>query len=376
MISQDFPPEVGGIETYAAELAKRFSEYCQQFMVFAPSKHEDHEVDQQLPYPVKRIAVSNSLIGLRAIPEMPQLLRNESIRNVFHTQWQSLPASIFAQKQGAVDRIFVAAHGRELLFNPFEHIPGFQEGYIKYKRWLLSKVDCFFPVSRYTGNLLEEHGIPPERIQVVINGTDPDCFYPKDTLKARKQVGVSAGKVMLTISRMVARKGVDTALRAFQKVYAEYPDSRYIIVGSGPQGVELEKIAADLGIRHAVIFAGRIPYDELINYYNACDVFVMPSKTMHPNVEGFGIVFLEANACGKPVVGTCSGGIPSAIVNGETGILVKEDDHKSLSEAILRLFSDEGLSRIMGGKGRRRVQEEANWDVVASKLLRNMKSKI
>src|SRR5699024_5712292 len=148
-----------------------------------------------------------------------------------------------------------------------------------------------------------------------------------------------------------------------QMVDAVYPDSRYIIVGSGALGVELEKIAADLGILHAVIFAGRIPYDVLINYYNACDVFVMPSKTMHPDVEGFGIVFLEANACGKQVVGRCSGGSPSAIVNGETGILVKEDDHRSLSEAILRLFSDEGLSRIMGGKGRRRVQEEANWDV-------------
>ena len=376
LITQDFPPEIGGIETYATELAMRFSQQCEHFFVVAPDKRGTHRVDQSLPYPVYRVMAPNPFLGPGAMFESPLLFRKHQTRNAFHTQWQTLPASVFAQMNGQVDNIFVAAHARELLFNPFYGISGLQQWYEWYKRWMLARVDLFFPVSDYTAALLIKHGVNDERIKVVINGTDPDKFYPKDKHVSRKSIGITAQKVLLTITRLVSRKGVDTTLKAFKSVLDTYPDSCYLIVGDGAHKNQLQQLAEQLGIIDSVKFVGRVPHEQLIDYYNACDVFVMPSKTDIPNVEGFGIVFLEANACGKPVIGSYSGGIPSAVVNGKTGILVNEHDYQSLSQAIRRLFSDDELAEKMGRCGRRRVLEKANWDITARNLLEQIKNKI
>jgi phosphatidylinositol alpha-1,6-mannosyltransferase len=376
MITQDFPPEVGGIETYAAELADRFAKHCNEFIILAPDKPEARTVDRRLSYPVYRIASGNSFMGLASIPEVPRLLEQKGISNIFHTQWQTLPAAVFAKKLGTVQKIFVAAHARELLFNPFQSIPVIGQQFETYKKWLLSKADYFFPVSSYTASLLSNQEIDETNIRTVINGTDPKQFYPTDKRAARRSIGANDQNIMLTITRLVSRKGIDTALRAFSRVKQKQPDSLYFVVGEGPQREEFQMLARQLGIADSVRFTGRVPFESLLDYYNACDVFVMPSKTELPNVEGFGIVFLEAGACGKPVIGTFSGGIPSAIVNGETGFLVSEGDFEELSKALERLFVDKELAKKMGNKGREHVQNEANWDKTAQKLLQSMQDKI
>jgi phosphatidylinositol alpha-1,6-mannosyltransferase len=185
-------------------------------------------------------------------------------------------------------------------------------------------------------------------------------------------------KILLSVSRLVSKKGIDTTIKAFAKVLKKHPSSRYIIVGNGEQKKELQRLAAALNIADSVQFVGSIQHHhrKLVNYYNACDVFVQPSKTERSNVEGFGIVFLEANACGKPVIGSFSGGIPSAVVNNETGILVQERDPSALAEAINKLFSNPSLAREMGKKGRKRVEDTANWNVISSQLLDMMKNTI
>lgn len=376
LITQDFSPEVGGIETYATELAGRFATYCNTFIVMAPAKPTAESTDRRRTYPVHRVTSSNPFLGIRALPDAAPLLRRKGIRNVFHAQWQTLPASVTARWLGSVDHIFVAAHARELLFNPFAAIPGLCRWYEAYKRRMLSEVDLFFPVSDYTAGLLHDHGVPAQRIEVVINGTDPRMFYPADQQKARRVIGITADKVLLTITRLVSRKGVDTTLRAFREVLRHHPDSQYVVVGDGEQKRQLMQLADQLEIGHAIRFEGRVPHENLIHYYNACDVFVMPSKTERPDVEGFGIVFLEANACEKPVIGTFSGGIPSAVVNGETGILVEERDHRALASSISDLFTDTERAQMMGRKGRTRVLEEANWDRTAAKIIRHMENKI
>lgn len=376
LITQDFPPEVGGIETYATELARRFTRFFDPFLVVAPAKPTSPAVDHRLPYPVHRIAASNPFLGMMALPGMPPLLRRSGIRNTFHTQWQTLPAAVFARRQGQADHIYAAAHARELLFNPFGAIPLVGQWYEQYKRRLLREVDLFFPVSEYTAALLRDHGVRDEAIRTVINGTDPDRFYPASGHEARKRLGITADKVLLTITRLVGRKGVDTTLRAFQQVLRRHPDSCYVVVGDGEMRTELRGLANELGIASSVRFEGRVPHDSLLQYYNACDAFVMPSKTESPDVEGFGIVFLEANACGKPVIGTYSGGIPSAVVNEETGILVEERDPEALAGAINRLFGDPELAQTLGKRGRERVEREANWDMAAEKIVTHMKDKI
>lgn len=376
LITQDFPPKIGGIETYAAELAKRYWEAFDDFLLIAPDKNGAQKVDNQLPYKVYRLKSSSSYLGAIGMFDAVPILDKKNINATFHTQWQTLPISIFAKNRGILDKIYVAAHGRELLFNPFSSNPFLKKKFENYKRWLLSNVDIFFPVSDYTANLLLEHGIAEKRIEIVINGTDPAKFYPKNTQYARAGLNLKATKVLLTISRLVSRKGIDTALKAFKLVLKKHPDSKYIIIGDGPYKKNLQYLSRELNVANSVNFAGSVSYNMLIEYYNACNVFVMPSKTEIPNVEGFGIVFLEANACGKPVIGTYSGGIPSAVVNGKTGLLVEEQQPVKLARAIDKLFSNRKLAAKMGSEGRKRVLNEANWDITSAKLINHIINKI
>jgi phosphatidylinositol alpha-1,6-mannosyltransferase len=241
---------------------------------------------------------------------------------------------------------------------------------------MLAQVDLFFPASDYMADLLRRHGVEDNRIKVIINGTDPEKFHPVNTQKARKIIGFEGDKMLLSVSRLVSKKGIDTTVKAFAEVLEDHPSSRYVIVGDGEQKEELLQLAANLGIADSVQFAGSIPHHhpDLIHYYNACDVFVQPSKTEKFNVEGFGIVFLEANACGKPVVGSLSGGIPNAVVDGETGILVKERNPHALAAAISKLFDNPDLAAQMGTAGRQRVENTANWDVLNKRLITAMKN--
>ncbi len=376
LITQDFPPEIGGIQTYSIELANRFAKKCDSFCVIAPDKPEAPQIDRKLPYPVYRIPCRNPLLGLKAALRSPVIFAKHDIHHAFHAQWQTLPASLFAKKQGIIDNIFATVHARELLFNPFYSYPIAKQAYERYKRWMLKQADLFFPVSEYMADVLHRHGVERDRIKVAINGADPDKFYPIDLQIARQSIDVQAEKVLLSAARLVSRKGIDTTLKAFKKVLKNHPNSCYIIVGEGPQQRYLKQLAIDLNINNAVQFVGKVPHKDLINYYSACDVFVMPSKTQNPDIEGFGIVFLEANACQKPVIGSKSGGIPTAVVDGETGILVEERNPDALAVAINKLFDDPLLAAKMGKNGRRRVLNEANWDVLTDKLFKDMENTI
>lgn len=157
-----------------------------------------------------------------------------------------------------------------------------------------------------------------------------------------------------------------------------HPNSQYVVVGDGEQGKDLQQIASDLGISDSVHFVGSIPHHhpDLIHYYNACDVLAQPSKTEKFNVEGCPLVFLEGSACRKPVIGTFSGGIPSAVIDGETGMLVEERDPEALAKAINKLFNNPDLAQKMGEKGRQRVEKEANWDVLNKQLSTEMQNTI
>lgn len=206
LITQDFPPETGGIQTYAIELANRLARKCKNFIVIAPDKPFAWQLDRTLPYPVHRIPTKNTLLGLKAIPEAPLIFQKYNIKKVFHTQWQTLPLSIFSRNLGVIDDIYLAAHCRELLFNPFYRYPIARSGYGWYMQRLLKEVDLFFPVSVYTGNLLHKMGIEKDQIKVVINGTNPEKFHPVNTNDVRKNIGIKRDNVLLSVARLVPRK--------------------------------------------------------------------------------------------------------------------------------------------------------------------------
>ena len=370
LVTQDFPPDVGGTQTYAAELAWRLASRCDDFAVIAPRRPGAAATDRALPYRVVRAGTSYNALSAAALFPLLLLAKRDGFDTAFHVQWPTALSALLARRLGALRRVFIAAHGRELLLKPLAHLSPLGSLYDGARGYALRHADGLLPVSRYTGGLLETLGAAPRRMDVVHNGTDPERFKPLDATALKRALGIEAKRVVLTIGRLVPRKGIDTVLRAFPEVLRAVPDAVYLIGGIGPDRERLAAIAQEMGVGADVRFLGKIPYSRLPLYYNACDVFVMPSRAAVPDVEGFGIVFLEAGACGKPVVGARAGGVPDAVRDGETGLLIEPDVPPALAGTLIRLLQDESLARQMGAAGRRRVLREGTWDHAADQVYR------
>ncbi len=368
-VTQDFPPAIGGIQTYSRELARRLACLASDLEVVAPAHEEASALDRTGPFRVVRVPGRPDLLPVTGLPTV--IRRAHALRAdlAFHAQWQTVGASLLSRRlTGHPRRIVCAAHGRELLFNPASTIPGLGRAYDAFRRWCLRHVDVFVPVSRYTRNLLHEQGVSPARTHVVPNGTDPSAFRPHEATGLRERLGLSGRPLLLTVGRLVPRKGIDTVLRALPAVLQTVPDAAYLIVGSGPDRSRLEQLRADLGLHGHVYFEGRVSDEMLPAYYSTADLFVMPAREAVPDVEGFGIVFLEANACGTPVIGARTGGIPDAINEGETGLLVPPSAPDTLAQAIRPLLRAPRRIARFGRRARAHVVRDANWDRVAHQL--------
>jgi len=209
------------------------------------------------------------------------------------------------------------------------------------------------------------------RVQTVPLGTDPAQFRPGiDTRAVRSTYGLDGGPWVLTVARLEWHKGIDTMLRALPAVRAAHPGVRYAVVGVGPRQAELEQIAGQAGVRHAVKFLGFVPDEALPALYNAADLYVGASRYHDLLVEGFGISLVEASASGVAVVGGRSGGVADAVRDGETGLLVDPEHPAAVAAAVNRLLADEPLRRRMGTAGRRAVETYYNWDRVCTDLIR------
>lgn len=372
-VTQDFPPDVGGIQTYSWELVRRWAQEVAVHVV-APDRPDAAEIDASLAASISRVDSAPEMLPLRGIPTVIREARDRQPDIAFHAQWQTVGASFLSRRlTGYPHRIVCAAHGRELLFNPAASVAVARGGYDGLRRLLLRIPDLFVPVSRYTAGLLHREGVDPSRTRVVPNGVDPERFRPADAGDLRRRLGVGDRPMLLTVGRLVARKGMDTTIRALPSLQRQVPDVRYVIVGSGPDRDRLGDLVDTVGVRDAVHFAGQVPWKDLLLYYNAADIFVMPSREDPPDVEGFGLVFLEANACGTPAVGAASGGVPDAIVDGETGRLVPPADPDALAAVLGELLQDPDRVQAMGRAGRRRAEGEASWDEIAASLLRTIR---
>ncbi len=368
-VTQDYPPDVGGIQTYSWEVTRRLAARGETLEVMAPRRPNAATVDRTVPFPVTRLPGRPDLLPLSLLPVLPFRARSLKADVAVHAQWQTVVASVLARALlGRPRRIICAAHGRELLFNPAPAGSGLDAEYDRFRQFLLHQVDTFLPVSRYTAGLLHDRGIPSHRVHVVPNGVDPDRFRPQDDTALRQRLGLSDRSLLLTVGRLVPRKGIDTVLRALPTIAEGCPDVTYVIAGTGPDQARLERLADRLGLQRRVRFVGDVDHDQLPLYYSAADLFVMPAREDPPDVEGFGLVFLEANACGTPVIGARSGGIPDAVRDGETGLLVPPNAPDALAEAALRVLADPDLAETLGQQGRRRAVREASWDHIADRI--------
>jgi phosphatidylinositol alpha-1,6-mannosyltransferase len=213
--------------------------------------------------------------------------------------------------------------------------------------------DAVVTVSNWTARQILELGIAPDKVKVIYNGVDHQRFYPgpaDETIQARHRL--EGKRMILTVARLDPRKGHETVLRAIPAILKKIPNLIYLIVGDGPHRTALERVVSSLGIGDQVVFAGGMNDREIPAYYRTCEVFVQPNRRMPDgDDEGFGLVFLEAGACRRPVVGGRSGGVPEAVLDGQTGILVNGNSVEETAEAIIRLLSDPELSSRMANKG-------------------------
>jgi phosphatidylinositol alpha-1,6-mannosyltransferase len=220
------------------------------------------------------------------------------------------------------------------------------------KEFLLA-ADKVVAVSSFTCDAMSAMGLPPSSMALIQNGVDVDRFTPGErdpALIARH--GLQGKQVILTVGRLVPRKGADMAVRAMKQVVARRPNVHYLIVGDGELRAELERLIADEGLGAWVTLVGKVSDDELLRYLRLCDLFLMPNRTMPDgDTEGFGLVFREANACRKPVIGGRAGGVVEAVEDGVSGLLVDGSQPDQIAAAVERILGDPALAARLSEGG-------------------------
>jgi phosphatidylinositol alpha-1,6-mannosyltransferase len=237
-------------------------------------------------------------------------------------------------------------------------------------RQALREASCVLACSRFTASLVADIGVSPQRIIRLNPGCDPDRFRPQQITDRGLTRVNSSGPVILTVGNLVQRKGQDMVIHAVYRLRKELPDLQYVIVGDGPYRSTLEQLAAGLGLQSQIVFAGRVDDKTLPEYYAAADVVIMASRQRldASDVEGFGITFLEAAACAKPVIAGRSGGSSDAVIDGKTGLLVDPENPADIADALSQLLRDPLRVTRMGEQARKRVLTEFTWKHVAGRV--------
>ena len=221
------------------------------------------------------------------------------------------------------------------------------------KRKYLNRADAIIAVSNFTkAYLTSRMGVASQKIELIYNGVNLDRFKEQQkSTDLLDRYGLEEKRVILTVGRLVERKGIDLVIRSIPKIVSKFPDIHYLIVGDGPYRSALEQLAQETGVADRVTFAGLVDDNELVGHYALCDVFVMPNRELPDgDTEGFGLVFLEANACGKPVIAGKAGGTSDAVRDEYNGLLVDGTNLDEIATAVIRILADEQLyARLRAG---------------------------
>jgi phosphatidylinositol alpha-1,6-mannosyltransferase len=378
LLSFNFPPHGGGIARMMGELALR---YPPQSLVVSTGTYPDSTAsDARFPQSIDRVGIrATRLRTINGLALWTARAARLARGRHFDFAWcgelkpAGYPAWWLAKRHGVPYGVVV--HGTELL------LLDAKIRLSRFKRWtagglvtgatvLVANSTWTAALARSVYELLGRSDLA-RRVQVVPLGTEPTQFRPGiDPTPIRAKYGLAGGPWILTVARLEWHKGIDTVIEALPAVRAAHPTARYVVAGTGPRQTQLEQLATRLGLGDAVKFLGFVPDEALPALYNAVDLYVGASRYHELLVEGFGISLVEASASGIAVVGGRSGGVPDAVRDGETGILVDPEDRADVAAGITRLLGDEALRRRMGAAGRRAVETYYNWDRVAEDFIR------
>ena len=377
-ITNDFPPMAGG-EAGCYELV------CaavppERVVVLAPQLPAADAFDARQAY---RIIRSRVPVGPHPLARLVQIgiffrqavtiVRRERIDDV-HIGHLHLGLVGLALKRLLGTPYVLYLHGGEMAaYLRFAPVRAMARTIVRNSRLIVAN-------SEYTQARYEAMGMRFPRVETLLRSVGVDRFRPGiDPRGVRRRYGVNGGHVLLTVGRLVERKGHDMVIRALPQVERAVGPVQYIVAGSGPEGQRLHALARALGCAERVRFIGHVAEEDLAPLYAACDIFVMPSRELaqRDGVEGFGAVFLEAGACAKPVVGGRSGGIADAVHDGVTGLLVNPTDVDELAAALIHLLRDPAEARRLGAQGRRRAEAlERSWKPTVMRIFGGMPGKV
>ena len=371
LITQYFPPEKGGTQTLYHNFAKFWPNCSSRLSILTYKQRGSEHIDRELTGKVHRIHKWSEFtfrydirffLGLISLfLESIYIVFKDNIGIIFCGNAMFMPLIVcFILNRFSKIPFVLLVTGEEI---PLQEQKG---RFLNYpEKHLIRRAAGIVTWSPFGKNRLTNQGIRNVPIAIMKPGVDTNIFHPLNNLDSlAKKLDTENKTVILTIARLDERKGHDMVIKAVPQVLHKKPNLIYLIIGKGPYEPQLKALVNSLGLNKYVEFLGEIASTEdIVRYYNVCDIFVHPNRELKSgDAEGFGLVFLEANACGKPVIGGRSGGTTEAIEHGNTGYLVNPCDVDDIASKILILLQDSSLYSEMSKKALKRVVESFTWD--------------
>jgi phosphatidylinositol alpha-1,6-mannosyltransferase len=367
LVTNDFPPRPGGIQSYLEELVTRLAATGSHAVtVYAPQwKGADAFDARAAGYRVVRHPGTLMLPGPAVDARMRRLIAEHGIDTVWFGAAAPLALLAGRARRAGASRVLASTHGHEVGWSM-----------LPVARSVLRRIgedtDVVTFVSRYTRARFAPAFGPAAALEYLPPGVDTDRFRPDAASRAELRARYRLGQrpTVVCLSRLVPRKGQDMLIRALPAIRRRVDGAALVIAGGGPYLPALHRLAQRFGVSEHVTFTGGVPAAELPAHHAMADVFAMPCRTRGAglDVEGLGIVFLEASATGVPVIAGCSGGAPETVRHNETGLVVDGRSEQQVADAVTELLADPDRAAAMGAAGRNWATAQWRWDMLAGRL--------